>query len=188
VLDADERAGPELEAVAAAYVGRDDVDGVLLPRQNYLLGWWVAQAGSWPDWQLRLFRASKTTWPAHRTHVGAQVSGHVERAPARPQNAIAHHNRRYATIASYVTAVNDYSELEAERLARGGRRPTLRHLAGVPLYRFAAEYFGRRGYRAGRYGLALALLSAIYWLLAELKLWERELSAEHLPSGALAED
>ncbi|HEX3691717.1 MAG TPA: glycosyltransferase family 2 protein [Solirubrobacteraceae bacterium] len=185
VLDADERAGPELATLAASWVARDDLDGVLLPRQNFQFGWWLEGSGIWPDWQLRLFRANSTTWPAHRTHVGAQVDGHVERAPAKPANAIVHHS--FPSISAWVAGMNRYTELEARRLAEEGQRGGLLRLLGVPLARFAELYVVRRGYRGRRYGLAVALMSLCYWLMAELKLWELRLDSNGMPDGAVRE-
>ncbi|HEY7933289.1 MAG TPA: glycosyltransferase family 2 protein [Solirubrobacteraceae bacterium] len=183
VLDADERAGPELGELAAGYVKRDDLAGVWLPRQNFQFGWWLRGSGIWPDWQLRLFRRQATTWPGDRTHVGPQVSGSVERAPARTENAIIHHS--FSSISAWVTAANRYTDLEAEHLSDSSRPASVTRLVTVPTMRFAELYFVKRGYRSGRYGLTVALLSFCYWLLAELKLWERRLRAESLPRDAV---
>jgi glycosyltransferase involved in cell wall biosynthesis len=185
VLDADERPGPELEKIASEYIAREEIAGVQLPRQNFWFGWWTARSGMWPDWQLRLFRRERTVWPGHRTHVGAQVSGRVVRAPARPENAIVHHS--LPSVADWVRSMNTYTSLEADRYVRDGRSASLTRLLCTPLLRFAEQYVGRRGYRSGRYGLALALLSFCYWLLAELKLWERRLTADSLPADAVPE-
>jgi glycosyltransferase involved in cell wall biosynthesis len=185
VLDADERPGPELERVAAEYVGRDEIAGVQLPRQNFWFGWWTARSGMWPDWQLRLFRRERTVWPGHRTHVGAQVSGRVVHAPARVENAIVHHS--VPSLTDWVRSMNTYTSLEADRYAREDRSASLPRLLCTPLLRFAEQYVWRRGYRSGRYGLAIALLSSCYWLLAELKLWERRLTSGSLPSDAVPE-
>lgn len=185
VLDADERPGPALAEIVAEYVQRDEIAGVLLPRQNFWFGWWTPRSGMWPDWQLRLFRRERTVWPGHRTHVGAQVSGRVVRAPARPENGIVHHS--YASIADWVRAMNTYTSLEADRLRREGRSASVMRLLGTPLLRCAELYFVRRGYRSGRYGLAVALLALSYWLIAELKLWERQLAPGALPADATPE-
>ena len=44
--------------------------------------------------------------------------------------------------------------------------------------RFAEGYIFRRGYRGRRYGLAVALLSWCYWMVTELKVWERQLATK----------
>jgi len=179
VLDADERAAAGLRALVASCVGRDDLAGVYLPRQNFQFGWWVPHSGIWPDWQLRLFRPGRTTWSGERTHVGAHVEGAVEHAPASPENAIVHHGSR--TIRDWIASMNGYTDLEADRLTRDGRRVGLVDVLAMPLGRFAELYLARRGIRGGRYGLAVALMSLCYWLLAGLKAWERRL-LEHPPS------
>jgi glycosyltransferase involved in cell wall biosynthesis len=176
VLDADERASPGLRALAADYVRREDVAGVQLPRQNFQFGWWVPASGLWPDWQLRLFRGAQTSWPGLRTHEGPTIHGKVEYAPARAENALVHHS--VAHISDWMASANRYTELEADRLASAGRRASLPRLIAVPLARFAQDYIVKRGYRGGRYGLTVALLSWCYWLLAELKAWEREWASE----------
>jgi glycosyltransferase involved in cell wall biosynthesis len=183
VLDADERGGPELQAVAASYVDRDDVAGVWLPRQNFQFGWWVPGAGIWPDWQLRLFRRDRTAWPAVWTHAGPVVAGSCEHAPKRTENAIVHYS--YPSIADWIGAVNRYTDHEANRLDGMRRKASVTRLFAVPLLRFGDLYIRRRGYRGGRYGLTVALLSFCYWVLAELKLWERTLDPAGLPAGSV---
>ena len=183
VLDADERAAPGLREVIVGFVARDEVAGVWLPRQNFQFGWWVPGAGIWPDWQLRLFRRDRTHWPGDRTHVGAQVAGRCAYAPLRAENAIVHHS--FPTVGSWVASMNRYTDLEAERFAAAGRRASLARLVGVPAARFVDLYVRRRGYRGGRYGLAVALMSWCYWLIAELKLWERGLGERRMPRGSV---
>jgi len=173
VLDADERAAPGLASVAAELVGREDLAGVQLARQNFQFGWWVPASGLWPDWQLRLFRRERTTWSGTRTHVGPSVDGPVEHAPERADAAIVHNS--FPSISAWISGANRYTDLEAERMAEAGRRPGLVRLFAVPGARFAELYIAKRGYRSGRYGLAVALMSLVYWLMAELKLWERTL-------------
>lgn len=185
VLDADERPGPALATIASEYVARDEVAGVQLPRQNFWFGWWTPRSGMWPDWQLRLFRRERTVWPGHRTHVGAQVRGRVVKAPARVENAIIHHS--VPSVADWARSMNTYTSLEADRFVREGRPASLMRLLCIPLLRFCELYVWRRGYRSGRYGLAVALLAFSYWLLAELKLWERRLASDSLPADAVPE-
>ncbi len=173
VLDADERAGAGLRTIVGEYLVQDDLAGVWLPRQNFQFGWWVPRSGIWPDWQLRLFRRERTTWPAVWTHAGPRVSGRVEQAPARVENAIVHHS--FATIHDWMTAANRYTDHEADRLTQAGRRASLPRLFAIPAARFAQDYIAKRGFRGGRYGLAVALMTLCYWVLAELKIWERQL-------------
>ena len=113
------------------------------------------------------------------------MSGHVVQAPARVENAIVHHS--VPSIADWVRSMNAYTSLEADRLLREDRSASVLRLLGMPLFRSAELYIGRRGYRSGRYGLAVALLSFCYWLIAELKLWEKRLEPGSLPADAISE-
>lgn len=183
VLDADERAADGLRDVVASYVEREEIAGVWLPRQNFMFGWWVPSSGFWPDWQLRLFRRDRTYWPGGRTHVGAQVDGRTERAPVDARSVIVH--RSFATVSEEIRKMDGYTNFEADRYQRNGARPSLLRLFGVPFARFIDLYVRHRGYRGGRYGLSLGLLTWVYWLVAEIKLWERTLSPQSVPEGSV---
>jgi glycosyltransferase involved in cell wall biosynthesis len=185
VLDVDERPGPQLPATMASYVRREDVAGVWIAEQNFQFGWWVPDTGIWPDYHMRLFRRDRTFYPGDRLHVMPQVSGPTEHAPARADCAIVHHS--FPTLSAVVKATDKYSDLEAKHLDEAGHRASLIRLLGVPFARFIEHYFFKRGYRAGRYGLVLALLVSWSFVLAELKLWERQLRGEMLPAGSIRE-
>ncbi|HEU0249718.1 MAG TPA: glycosyltransferase family 2 protein [Solirubrobacteraceae bacterium] len=185
VLDVDERPGPELPAVAAQYLARDDVAGVWIAEQNFQFGWWVPRSSIWPDYHMRLFRRDRTTYPGDRLHVMPEVSGNTEHAPARVECAIIHHS--FPTISSWVKTVDKYSDLEAKHLDEAGKPASLVRLLIVPFARFAEQFIFKRGYRGGRYGLTIALLSFCSFMLSELKLWERRLGPDTLPKGAMRE-
>ena len=180
VLDADERASAGVQRVVAETIAGDAVDGLKLPRRNEQFGRFDLRSGIWPDWQLRLFRKSKASWPAVYTHQGATVDGVVAEAPALEDNAIRHES--FKTIHDWVVATNRYTDHEADRLTRDGVTPSLRRLATVPVWHFAFYYVRQGGWRSGRYGLTIALLGAIYRLLGELKLWEKQVLRGERPA------
>jgi glycosyltransferase involved in cell wall biosynthesis len=181
VLDADERAGPNMRELVRGYVGRDDVAGVYLPRQNYLFGRWIRHSGYWPDHKLRLFKPEATEWPPY-VHTQARVTGPTEKAPPSPDNAIVHHN--YTTIREWVDRNNSYTDLEVDRFLAIGRKPSLLRLLLAPPARFLNVYLRHQGFRDGLHGFTIAVLMAFYAAIVELKLWERRratVSAEHEP-------
>jgi glycosyltransferase involved in cell wall biosynthesis len=183
ILDADERAGRGLRETVRRYLEQDDVAGVWLPRQNFQFGWWVPTSGIWPDWQLRLVRRASASWPDVWTHSRPHVAGRCVYAPADPAGALTHDS--FGSIRGWIASMNRYTDIEADQLERAGRRASLLRLLGTPTARFSELYIWRRGYRSGRYGLTVALLSFCYWLLAELKLWERRLDPARLPAGSV---
>jgi hypothetical protein len=170
VLDADERASPGLMALARDCVARDDVDGVWLPRQNITFGVWSRYSGIWPDRQLRLFRTSKTTWPAIYTHAGAQVEGRTIRAPADLDVAIVHHS--YDSMGDWLRAADRYTSHELVRLGDAGRSTSAPLFLAVGGARFLEAYVLRQGFRGGRHGLLLSALAGLYWVITALKALE----------------
>jgi hypothetical protein len=61
-------------------------------------------------------------------------------------------------------------------------------LFAIPPARFAENYLYKRGFRSGRYGLVVALMSLLYWVLAELKVWEHQLGGEPPTADAVREE
>jgi glycosyltransferase involved in cell wall biosynthesis len=171
VLDADERAAAGLHELVCGYVGREDVAGVYLPRQNYLFGRWIRHSGYWPDHKLRLFRPGATEWPPY-VHTQARVNGRTEKAPASPEHAIIHHN--YATIREWVDRNNHYTDLEVDRFLAIGRKRSIVRLLLAPVARFLNVYVRHQGFRDGLHGLTIAVLMGFYGAMVELKLWERQ--------------
>jgi glycosyltransferase involved in cell wall biosynthesis len=170
ILDADERAAPALHELVRGYVGREDLAGVYLPRQNHLFGQWIKHSGYWPDHQLRLLRPRSVNWPP-LVHTKPDVNGRTEKAPASPANAIVHHN--YETIREWVERNNAYTDHEVDRFLAIGRRPSLLRLLLAPPARFLNVYVRHQGFRDGLQGLAIAVLMGFYAAMVELKLWER---------------
>jgi glycosyltransferase involved in cell wall biosynthesis len=171
VLDADERATPGMHKIVADTIAADAVDGVRLPRRNVMFGRFDRRSGVWPDWQLRFFRRDKASWPVTEPHSSAVVDGLVVEAPASEENAIRHQSE--ATIAEWISKMNRYTEYEADQMARDGVEPSLRGLLVLPVRGFASPYIRGGGWRSGRYGLTIALLTALYRVVTELKLWEK---------------
>ncbi|MGH6968414.1 MAG: glycosyltransferase family 2 protein, partial [Stellaceae bacterium] len=66
--------------------------------------------------------------------------------------------------------LNRYTDLAALDARDAGRRPSVAHACRRFWSRGWKSYVARRGYREGVYGIALALFSALYPLLIELKL------------------
>ncbi len=73
-LDADERVQPKLaEEIAAVDLGA--FDGYRIKRENYFLGKRIRGCGWGRDYQLRLFRKSRTTVTDRQVHEGFKVDG-----------------------------------------------------------------------------------------------------------------
>jgi glycosyltransferase involved in cell wall biosynthesis len=165
-LDADEQVSPALRADIAGVLDRDGpLDGYHVPRQNFFLGRWIRHGTWYPDYQLRLFRRERASFPPVSVHESAQVRGRLGylRGPLRHES--------YEGIADFVERANRYSTLAAPHLAASGRRVWALDLVARPLGRFLAMFLWHRGFLDGRRGLLLALLYSHYVFLRTAKAW-----------------
>jgi glycosyltransferase involved in cell wall biosynthesis len=182
-VDADEWVTP---ALAAEIVARlpDAADGYfLVPMANHIGGrlvrfGWGAYNGVAA--KKALFRAGAMRWGAGRVHPAITLSGAAQALTHPIQHFV------YRDIADMIARLNRYTDLAAQDAVEAKRpqqlRPALRRMAS----RAWKSYVARRGYREGSYGVALALVSALYPILIYLKAVTAEMPAETPRDGASA--
>lgn len=165
-LDADERVSPELlEEMKSLDFSK--ADGFYIPRRNYFLGKVIKSCGWSPDYQLRLFRKSKTTLTSRQVHEGFSVDGKREYLGGE----LIHHT--HTTIAGTLAKVNEYSTLEAAEKA-GRIRVTGAKLLFKPLWAFFQHFIIRRGFTDGVHGLMVSMIHAITKTQVYMKIWEMQ--------------
>lgn len=178
LLDADERVSPDLEREIDRCLAASPADAWDIPRANYFCGQWMRHGGWYPDYQTRLFRTGAARYELRAVHSRIIVDG----SRAQMRSPIEHYS--YATIADWVRKINTYTTLEvhnkdldfeAVRAEWPGYdwkmrlKYRLRRAPGRPLLRFMWMYLWNQGFRDGRRGLVLAVLSAFYEYLATAK-------------------
>jgi glycosyltransferase involved in cell wall biosynthesis len=163
-LDADERIQPKLaEEIAAADF--DAFDGYRIKRDNYFLGKRIRGCGWGRDYQLRLFRKSRTTVTDRRVHEGFRVDGAV----GVLEGAITHYS--YRTLKEAFARIDRYSTLEAEEKAHRKTVNPLTMLCAAP-FAFFHHFIVRRGFIDGTYGAMVSLMHALTKLQVQMKIWE----------------
>lgn len=178
LLDADERLSPALEAEMGRTLGALGADAYDVPRANYFCGQWMRYGGWYPDYQTRLFRTGLARYEARAVHSRLIVSG----VRAQLQSPLEHYS--YGSVADWVRKINGYTSLEVRNKdmdfaqvqdewagydLKMKLKYRLRRAPGRPLLRFLWMYVWNQGFRDGRRGLALAVLSAFYEYLAAVK-------------------
>ncbi len=163
-LDADERVSPELRSEIES-LDFTKVDGFYIPRRNFFLGRVIRSCGWSPDFQLRLFRRSKTTLTDRAVHEGFSVDGKREKL----HGELIHYTHN--TIAGTIGKINEYSTLEAKEKADRV------HVNGVkiffkPLWAFLQHFIVRRGFTDGVYGLMVSIIHAMTKTQVYMKIWE----------------
>ncbi len=165
-LDADERVSPELlEEMKSLDFSK--ADGFYIPRRNYFLGKVIKSCGWSPDYQLRLFRKSKTTLTPRQVHEGFSVDGRREYL----EGELIHYT--HTTIAGTLAKVNEYSTLEASEKAER-IRVTGAKLFFKPLWAFFQHFIIRRGFTDGVHGLMVSIIHAITKTQVYMKIWEMQ--------------
>lgn len=169
LIDADELVPPKLADELETIVEHNQVDVVEIPFKNYLFGKWIKATKFWPVFHQRLFRTdSMTLTDDIHTHKSVDPDATIHRLSPDPERAIIHFN--YTDIADYVSRTNRYTTIEAEY-----KENTFHYINLIkrPVEEFGYQLFKTKGYKIGRYGVLIAVLTAWYQILLQLKMWER---------------
>ncbi len=170
-LDADERVTPELknEILSTLNFQLSTPNGYWTPRKNIIFGKWIQHAGWYPDYQLRLFRNGKGSFPQKHVHEMIEVSGQTEKL----QNHLLHYN--YDTISQFIQKLDGiYANNEAEQLLKNGYSFSWADAIRMPAKEFLSRFFARQGYKDGFHGLMLSFLMAFYHFVVFAKIWEKK--------------
>lgn len=163
-LDADERVSEklkeEIENLNFSY------DGYFIPRENYFLNKKITTCGWEKDFQLRLFKKSKTKVTEKLIHEGFVVDGKIDYL----KNPIVHFT--FTSIEKNFSKINNYSTLQALEVYRNKRKVTSGTVISHGLSAFLRYYFSLKGYKDGIYGLMISIFNSITTLLTYMKIWE----------------
>lgn len=165
ILDADEALtealGREIDALEPSRA-----HGYWIRRSSVYLGRRIRGCGWQRDKVLRLFDRRRGRYDDAAVHEEVVLAGRV----ATLTNRLTHYP--YPSVARHLAKINEYSSRGAsDYIARGGRFAALKMIVHPPS-RFLRMYVMQRGFRDGREGLILCLLSAYSVFLKYAKAWE----------------
>ncbi len=166
-VDADERVTPELAAEIAATLAAPPADYFLVPMANHIgsrlvrYGW-----GAYNGVAAKpvLFRKGTKRVLGGRVHPRIDLQGKRRTL----KNPMLHFVDR--DFSDLFARLNRYTDLAALDARDAGRQSNVAQAFRRFWSRGWKSYVARKGYREGAYGIALALFSALYPLLIELKL------------------
>lgn len=163
-LDADERVTENLKN-EILNTDLEKYDGFRIKRDNFFLGKMIKGCGWGNDYQLRLFRKSKTTLTKRLVHEGFYVEGKINKL----KNTILHYS--YRNFKDAFDKINYYSTLEAiEKQNR--KKVNVISILITPVIAFLQHFIIRKGYIDGIYGVFVSILNAYTKLQVQLKIWE----------------
>jgi glycosyltransferase involved in cell wall biosynthesis len=166
-VDADERVTPELAAEIRRVVASSADDWHLVAIDNYVGGhlvrWgWGASFGR--SAHAALYKKGAKTWGEERVHPSVRLSG--RQGPALEARLVHHVDR---SISDMLRRLDRYTSARAQDLREAGDIGSFAHNLRRIASRFWKCYIGRHGYREGLWGFLIALLAALYPILAYLK-------------------
>lgn len=169
MVDADEVVDTGLAKELQFFAKDIYLDGVKIPRKNYIFGQWIEHADWYPDHRLIFFRPKMVQFSGE-VHERAQFikgNGTVATASAH----LIHHN--YDTIQEFVVKnLMDYPREYAKILDKDKIKFTALDLLSKPLAEFMRRFFLTEGYKDGLYGFILSVLMGVQTLVAYCYLWE----------------
>ena len=190
IIDADERATPELQTAMRAALGQSQHQGFYVNRRFWFLDGWLNHCGYYPSWNLRFFRHALGRYeqPAGGAGGGSgdnEVHEHIELKGSTGYLAGEMEHYAFPDIATWVEKHNRYSNWEARLQAEAARadaagleaslarKRRLRRLAWSlpcrPWLRFLYHYVWRAGFLDGRRGFVFCRLMGWYEFLCATK-------------------
>lgn len=165
ILDADEVLTADLGAEIDA-LDPSRADGWWIRRRSVYLGRLIRGCGWQRDKVLRLFDRRRGRYDDAAVHEEVELDGRAGVLGAR----LLHYP--YRDVHQHLDKINEYSTRGArDYLSRGGRFP-LWHMLVHPPMRIVRMYLLQMGFRDGREGVILCLLSAYSVFLKYAKAWE----------------
>jgi glycosyltransferase involved in cell wall biosynthesis len=168
-IDPDEAVTPALAEEIKFVIPSTDHSSFAVPFQVLFMGRHMRWGGLGSETHVRLFRRERSRFVGGALHEGIEVSG----TQGRLRSAITH--EPYKNIDDYMSKVERYTDLAAQkRLAAGRRATAFHHLIGP--WELFSRLVLKLGFLDGRPGLVWARLAAFHSTLkyAKLRRMQRE--------------
>ena len=164
VLDADERATPQLASELARIIASPTHDAYRIPRRNFFLGKEIRHGGWQTDKPVRFFKPN-VRYNESRVHEHVEVTGGIGTISA----ALLH--EPYKTLDRWFEKLRTYSRWWAEDRYEKGKRCGIASVIFRPPARFFAMFILRGGWMDGARGALLASMAATSVMSKYAQLW-----------------
>ena len=179
MVDHDEEVEKKLAKELQSFAKDIYLDGVRVPRKNYIFGKWIKHSDWYPDYRLVFFRPKIVKYEQGVHERPVFIKGN--QATADAQGNLIHHN--YDTVEDFVVRnLINYPKLYAQHLHQLKYKLKPLDLIQKPIAEFMRRFFLAEGYKDGFYGLILAVLMAAQTGVAYAYLWELQGKRANLTS------
>ncbi len=158
-LDADERLTPELRHSIQTALHTTPADGKTAFEFNRLsntFGAFIRHCGWYPDWVVRLYPIAHARYSDDLVHEKVLLNAATE--VKKLQGDALHYT--YATLEQFLNKQNLYSNIWAEQRLAEGKTASLGQAILHGISSFVKMYLLKAGFRDGKHGLLLSVLSA----------------------------
>ncbi|GAB4016844.1 MAG: glycosyltransferase family 2 protein [Bdellovibrio sp.] len=166
-LDADEALTSELcrsiMNVKAAWKG----NGYSFNRLTNYAGHWVRHCGWYPDTKLRLIKKSEARWTGVNPHDILEL--HHGKEIHLPGDLL-HYS--YKSITAHVNQTNKFTTIAAKEAFNRGVTSSIFKIVTRSLLKFIRDYFWKRGFLDGYYGLIICTINSLSAFLKYSKIRE----------------
>jgi len=167
-IDADERVSEGLKKeIQELLKTNPQFDGYRIPRESYFLNKVIKSCFWYPDYQLRLFRKSKTHVIDRKVHEGFEVDGKI----GTLKNDLIHYTHQ--NLSDTFAKINKYSTLEAEERVNSKIVKPFQIILH-PVAAFLNHFISRKGYKDGVYGMMVSAIHAMTNMMTYMKMWEMQ--------------
>lgn len=142
------------------------LDGFYIKRNDFFLGRSLKYGETGNISFIRLARKGTGKWVGN-IHEEWQVKGKI----GQLKNSILHFP--HPTISSFLSKINFYTDLVAQKWQREGKRVSFWQILVFPKGKFLQNYILRLGFLDGIPGLIIAMMMSFHSFLARGKLWLR---------------
>ncbi|MEL6636359.1 MAG: glycosyltransferase family 2 protein [Bacteroidota bacterium] len=128
-----------------------------LDRINNFCGQWIRHSGWYPDWKIRLFNRTEVHWEGDYVHETLRVPSHFREE--KLWGKLWHYS--YKSVEDHLQRIERYSELAAQELFAGNKRPSPLRQMLSPYARFWNTFLFKLGFLDGRNGYLISKHNAL---------------------------
>ncbi len=165
-VDADEVVTEELGVSIQELVQKNDANGYMVHRVDYIWNHKFKYGDVGNVWILRLARRGAGTWQG-AVHETWKIDGRV----AKLKGELSHYPNQ--TIVEFLKHINGYSTLKAKDFYEHGKKTNIFEIVLGPIWIFIKLYILKLGALDGIYGFIHAMLMSFYMFLVAGKLYLR---------------
>lgn len=167
-LDADEVVGPELKESILKVKNSFLADAYMFNRLTDYNGFWVKHCGWYPDRKLRLARRELVSWQGDNPHDILKLNTQGELVHLKGD--LLHFS--YDSISDHIEQTNRFTTIAAKAAFAAGKRSSIVKVISRPILKFLKDYFLKRGFLDGRYGLIICTINSLSAFLKYSKILE----------------